>query len=191
MYKSITFIYRLLHQYGTELWIFLQHEPERHLQDRCLCSSQHQLAREMLPWLLKNSGSRYVAIMYVALGSSGKIKVNLWSGCKSSDSTITSASSSKLPDSCSLPFYSQLRLHLNMHPFISFTLIISFHFIRQVKITSFIWRTATTPSPDFLHRLYLLYTKGLVMAFFISLRFHTAHSRNLELEWLSNAAIRF
>lgn len=145
----------------------------------------------MLPWLLKNSGSRYVAIMYVALGSSGKIKVNLWSGCKSSDSTITSASSSKLSDSGSLPFYSQLRLHLNIHPFISFTLIISFYFIRQVKIISFIWCTATTPSPDVLHRLYLPYTKRLGMVFFISLRFYTVHSRNLEFEWLSIAAIRF
>jgi len=91
---------------------------KRHLQVRCLWSSQHQLAGEMLPWLLKNSGSRYTAIMHVTLGSSGKIKVNLWSGCRSSDSTITSASSSKLPDSGSLPFYSPLRLHLNIRPFV-------------------------------------------------------------------------
>jgi hypothetical protein len=132
----------------------------------------------MLPWLLKNSGSRYVAITYVALGSKGKIKVNLWSGCKSSDSTITSASSSKLPDNGILPCYSQLRLHLNIHPFISFTLTISFHFIRQVKIISFIWCTATTPSPDFLLRSYLLYTKGLLMVFFISLRVYTVQSKS-------------
>jgi len=145
----------------------------------------------MLPWLLKNSGSRYLAIMYVALGYSGKIKVNLWSGCKSSDSTITSASSSKLPDSGSLPFYSQLRLHLNIHPFISFTLIISFYFIRQVRIISFIWCTATTPSPYFFTQIISTIHKSSWDGIFYILRFYTVHSRNLECEWLSIAARRF